>query len=35
MADPIEQDWRYLKPRKLASIGPEEYIRERMFARSH
>jgi len=31
MADPMEQDWRYLKPRKLASIGPEEYIRERMF----
>ena len=31
MADPMEQDWRYLKPRKLASIGPEEYIRARMF----
>ena len=31
MTDPMEQDWRYLKPRQLASIGPEEYIRERMF----
>jgi hypothetical protein len=24
-------DWRYLPPRPLGSIGPEEYIRERMF----
>jgi hypothetical protein len=26
-----EDDWRYLPPRALASLSPEEYIRERMF----
>jgi hypothetical protein len=25
------KDWRYLPPRGLAAIGPEDYIRERMF----
>lgn len=29
--DEATKDWRYLPPRQLASIGPEEYIRERVF----
>jgi hypothetical protein len=31
MSKPAEEDWRYLPPRPLGSIGPEEYITERMF----
>jgi hypothetical protein len=31
MAEAEEKDWRFLAPRPLSGIGPEEYIQERMF----